>query len=809
MFTVKNEDYILKKYKNKPPSVILHLHPTHFRFDQQDGSFSYTGPMKFFLEHLKKGTVPHEMLEELLGSGVRFYESCLIVQIHDHKSIAGKSSSTASNASTVNNYVPASIHNYNEHLTPSPYVPFPKKHDLANGKDQAEGQTGGDSSTMSNDKQAAQRPNTYHLVLFPTPLSMQEEVFIQSITPDPRAKGKQPHNNSRTPASASVPQTPLSAVPPTPSSSGQPPNKKLKMSISGSEIHAFESKTINGTGPPLYLDTVDSLENAHKLVQNMTDGRHKEAYPSPKKRKRTEAEVAADDAIAAQEQQFMLIMDERHGPSGSAAVKSGATDGETGTTAFQPDFEKFQAIKKIQAELKARHEQQAREKAERAQQELEEKMRREQQIRAHQEKQQRQQQMAQAQVLQAAQQQQQQQREIQLRENQRQQALAVGQNQLVHGHPLPNGMSQAQTSSPIVRNMTPATKSSPLVGSATIGGQGNTSSPARPPSAMQHGHPGSAPMTQQGSRQRAPSRTSTPQMNGTPAMPQATPRMNQSSPPMMATPVMNQNGMAAQHLSGQPQQMTDVQRQQEMQRRFQIDQQRQHHILQQQQRMQNGSPNPQMSPDRQSQPMDLQHQAALNQQRAQQAAAYRQSIQLHHQNMGNGPSPNPAHPQQAGHPQQQGQPRTLNPQQQALQQRTRQVYAQLMQQVAPRYGGNPANIPPQERHQLEARARASAQETIGKLIAQQRQQQQMMAMQMNGMNAGGQGMSGIMGGPDGQGMSEAQMAQLRQMQHMQRVHQQQQNGIPQGMQQLSQMPHMGGAGMGGQPGMNEGMGGMQ
>lgn len=72
--TVKTPGYILRKYKNKPPSLIIHLHPTNFRFDQQDGSFSYNSPMAVVLEHLKLQTVPHAMIEELNNAGVKFYE---------------------------------------------------------------------------------------------------------------------------------------------------------------------------------------------------------------------------------------------------------------------------------------------------------------------------------------------------------------------------------------------------------------------------------------------------------------------------------------------------------------------------------------------------------------------------------------------------------------------------------------------------------------------------------------------------------------------------------------------------------------
>lgn len=76
--TVKTTEYILNKFKGKPPSLILHLHPTHFRFDQQDGSFGYNSPMRVFLEHVRAQTIPHDMLEELFQSGVPFYDGKIL-----------------------------------------------------------------------------------------------------------------------------------------------------------------------------------------------------------------------------------------------------------------------------------------------------------------------------------------------------------------------------------------------------------------------------------------------------------------------------------------------------------------------------------------------------------------------------------------------------------------------------------------------------------------------------------------------------------------------------------------------------------
>lgn len=71
---VNDAGYILRKFKKCSPSFIVHLHPTHFRFDGQDGSFSYTSPMKTFLEHLKQQTIPHDMVEDMYAAGVKFYD---------------------------------------------------------------------------------------------------------------------------------------------------------------------------------------------------------------------------------------------------------------------------------------------------------------------------------------------------------------------------------------------------------------------------------------------------------------------------------------------------------------------------------------------------------------------------------------------------------------------------------------------------------------------------------------------------------------------------------------------------------------
>ena len=804
---VKTQAYILKKYRSKQPSLVIHLHPTHFRFDQQDGSFSYNSPMKFLLEHLKSQTVPHDMIEELQAAGVRFYEGCLIVQVQDHRSTSASSnSSTSTNTTKTDTNVPFSIHNYSSFLTPSPYVPYTQIEEESKTSGNASAAPSAETS-VSKDKQASKGPNVFTVVLFPTPLSLQEEVFIQANTPDLRNNRKQSVQVPRTPASATIPPTPMSAVPPTPSTNG-PPNKKQKMMISGPEIHEFESRAITTTAPPLFLDPVDNIEDAHTVLVGLTDPRHRQSYPAPKTRKRTVAELAADEAIAAQEQAYMLIMDERHNVSGPAA-KAGTADGEAGTAAFEPRFETWQAIKNIKAEHKERAEREAEAKAHRDAQAANQKARMDQQAREHREDAiRRGREAEQQQTLEIQRQNHLKEKQMRdkatahrIQENQQRQALALGQNQVNHGHPVPHGVSQAQHSSPVPRNMTPNVNSSPLVGNVPVNlntsGQGNASSPARPPSAMQHGHPGpgSVAMGHQRSRQ-PPSRTTTPLMNGTPAMPHATPvvghatpRINQGSPLMTANPVTN--GLPNQGMNGHPQftqqQLNELMIRQQHQRR-------QAEINAQYQRMQNNSPNPQMSPDGRPPMQTLHHLAQQNQHhvRNEYMASLQRQQQAQMQNgnvthvIPNGGSPaqhlqQPRPPQQNLTQQPQSQHRiALNPQQAVIS----SFYNKAMQSLAARHNGNLSAITQEEQASAKQSAlmRAQAHFKQQQLMLRQQQHQQIAHMQ-----AMGQLPPGITGQMNGAGAHIGS----QQMSDQQR----------QAMMQTA-LPHMGGPGV---PNVNGGM----
>lgn len=568
---VKTTPYILKKYAKHPPSLIVHLHPTHFRFEQQDGSFPYNSEMKIIIEHIRAGTVPHDMMEELLRANVRFYEGCLIVRVVDHKSATAQARKATASQSNENNS-PFSIHNYNEHITPSPFVPYPKHNQLASEQAAAKTETAPNGTPEQNkevvkdapSKEAPLKPKVFTTVLHPTARSLQAELTLLATTPDPRAARQQV----------------VSAESSNDQNNGHVA-KRPKMLVESQHLLECESKLTRALAPPLFLEPVDSLGAVQDLLKFMESPLHRDPPPSPKRRKRTVAELEADEALAAEEERFMLIMDERLESSvsnGAGGTKS-AVDETSGGAPFEPRFSRFKTLENIrmQHEEKAKREHEIKlkqEMAKRQQQEMERERRRvleQRQAEEHAREEARRQQLAQ-------------QAQAQLAAQQQQSRLAQA-----------NGVSQGQQSSPVVRNQTPLNVSSPMVGntmatqgavpmSITSSAQGGAGSPPRPPSALQHAHPSviGHPMAPSRSQQGGQSRHGTPQMTqGTPAMSHATPimrnatpRMSQGSPShtgISQTPVMNQGMMATPQMGGggmgltpQQQQLLFHQRQQAM-----------------------------------------------------------------------------------------------------------------------------------------------------------------------------------------------------------------------------------------------------
>ncbi|PON23673.1 hypothetical protein TGAM01_v207320 [Trichoderma gamsii] len=536
---VVTDHYILKKFAGRPPSLVVHLHQNHFRFDGQEGMFQYKSPMRIFLEHIRNRTVPHDLLPYFNKDHVPFYEGCLIVQVYDHKAVAQtkdvKRPSSASNA-----VVPSSIHNYNQWLTPSPYVPYPKEEQNPNEtngklkeedtKDTAESDekdAENEPSSVPADisaNNAAPKPKICTLVLHPTPESLRMDLLLKATTEE-----------GRDTSAMAPPSTPATVVPPTPTASSmQPPAKKAKREkgeIDGSNIYAVEGQILLATSGPLYLEPTQSLEDTIALLEKMSHPSHSKPPPQPKARKRTVAEMAADEAAAAELERYMLVLDDRLASNVTGAQVGGGADGDaaTGAATFEPRFERFNVIEDIKREHAEKREQEKLK-----QQENDRKLQLQRQQAAAAEAAQRQADMERVRREQA------QARETQMRqqaaEAQRQAMAAraaastpVAQtnnsqqqmNQTQHGHPIQNGvvpnampnavstvpqnsmpngisgpaqarfqatMSQAPVSSPIVRHNTPQNMSSPMVTSVPMQ-QTNSSmaaSPPRPASVVQN-----------------------------------------------------------------------------------------------------------------------------------------------------------------------------------------------------------------------------------------------------------------------------------------------------------------------------------
>lgn len=738
---VLTEKYILKKHKNKSPSLILHLYPNYFKFDQQDGSFSYQSEMRFFIEHVKKGTIPHDMLEELRIANVKFYDGWLLLKIIDHKSVA--IDQKASNGVS-DDEKPYSIHNYNHFITPSPCVPYPTKEQLARSPPVKLERSGssGDKENVAPEVKSEQvpdasakslktEPKVFWKALQPTHLSRHVDLTLDYIAPDPKARKAQP--NAR---QGGQPPTPSGTVPPTPISERPPPLKRQKLKIDPKDHLEYEARLINATAPPLYLEPAQGLEDVERIWKMLADPLCNEPPPSPKSRKRTVAELAADDAHAKEQERFMLIMDAR-GSAPGVTVNATGVDPQAGTGVFQARFERFNALDSIKRDLE---EKKKRENEKRLQ---EDELRRSQQQQQQEEQQKKQAQQAaiaqkREQAMLAAKQQQQQQhqqqQQMQLRQNQ--EALAQVQTQQqpqpahVQAQPQlgpnpqqaqrrstgqqPNGIPpqiqnqiMAPTGSPVVRQATPHAASSPVAPiarpMARNGSQtGGAGSPHRPGSSLQHAHPAATGMMRQTSTQGGQSRNGTPQIpHSTPGMNSATPVMRQGTPGHvmaqgntmvsmgMGTPQMTQATMQGQMANGMHPGMNPQQQQQLAQL-----QQRRQQIANQQAAMQqmNGGQGPNGA---QMAQLQAQHQA----QAERMAAMQRQQAQA----------------VIAGTPQ----PQHMSPAPNNAAQYGAQVRKQMMQQLNNQQGGAGSPTPSQGQNQMTAQ----------QMQQMQMQQQQMQAMQ--------------------------------------------------------------------------------
>ncbi|KAF3926992.1 hypothetical protein ABW20_dc0109462 [Dactylellina cionopaga] len=257
----------------------------------------------------------------------------LIVHIHDHRTTA-KDADGAS-VKPKNNHL-FSLNRWNEHLTPSPFVPYPVQ---KSAEVKEEPITNGETKPMDIDTSSSKLPEdnskrVFKTVLHPTPASLHAEICLLAITPAVPPKGR--HNSV-----VQTPATPASAHPLTVSTA--PPPKPLPTILNDKTALTFEADYLLTTGPSLVLTPAESPEHASAILEALAHPLHSRPVPPKKTRKRTVKEMAVDEAKAAEEERLMLIMDERHQASAIGATD----DGPVGSGGFEPSFKRWKALESI------------------------------------------------------------------------------------------------------------------------------------------------------------------------------------------------------------------------------------------------------------------------------------------------------------------------------------------------------------------------------------------------------------------------------------------------------------------------------
>lgn len=216
---------------------------------------------------------------------VPFYDGCMIVQIHDHKSSAPSQEKARANTGP-GKAVPFSIHNYNSYVTPSPYVPYVQQNVGLGKKREAEREDVKLKSTEQKDKEnmpAPSLPNdvkrnpikkVYSVVLRPTPPSQTVELVqklgeLQSGGANVRKESRQDVNG---PLSATIP-TPTTAIPAI-SRDGPGAKRVKKSNLDNSFAYNFAAECSLRTTARLHLEPVHSAAASAALLEDLAHPMH-------------------------------------------------------------------------------------------------------------------------------------------------------------------------------------------------------------------------------------------------------------------------------------------------------------------------------------------------------------------------------------------------------------------------------------------------------------------------------------------------------------------------------------------------------
>ena len=76
---------VISRYSKCDPSLVLHFHQSHWKFEQQDGIFLYNSQGRQILEAIRNEQIPVDCLEVFRDVKIKYYEGCLILKLIDHR----------------------------------------------------------------------------------------------------------------------------------------------------------------------------------------------------------------------------------------------------------------------------------------------------------------------------------------------------------------------------------------------------------------------------------------------------------------------------------------------------------------------------------------------------------------------------------------------------------------------------------------------------------------------------------------------------------------------------------------------------
>ncbi|KAI8336300.1 Spt20 family-domain-containing protein [Chlamydoabsidia padenii] len=79
-----DDQQLIKRHLHEPPSLVLHLYSTYFKFEHKDGFFSYKSQFKDFLSYVKDKQLPPDLIDVFNEVSCQYCEGCLIVEIYNH-----------------------------------------------------------------------------------------------------------------------------------------------------------------------------------------------------------------------------------------------------------------------------------------------------------------------------------------------------------------------------------------------------------------------------------------------------------------------------------------------------------------------------------------------------------------------------------------------------------------------------------------------------------------------------------------------------------------------------------------------------